>query len=332
LLRVSLTIFAGLLLAGLVVLGFGWQQLQRPHLEGDSVVVDIPRGASFRSLTAQLQAAGVIDHSLPFLIWGRVSGLAADVKAGEYEFTADTTPVQALQQIVDGRVKLYSLTILEGWTVSRVLAALAERSELRHTLEGMNAETLLSALGVDDGHAEGWFFPDTYVFPRGTSDAEILRRAYRRMEQELAQAWAQRDVGLTLAKPYEALILASVIEKETGRADERHKVSQVFHRRLAIGMRLQTDPTVIYGYGDDFDGRLTRRLLHTDHPYNTYTRTGLPPTPIALPGRAALLAAVQPTDTEYLFFVARGDGSSFFSHDYETHRAAVRRYQLGLED
>ncbi len=331
-LRISLTIVACLLLLTFAVLGYGWQQLHQSRVDAAPVVVDIPRGASFRSLTAQLQDADVIGHSLPFLVWGRISGLAANVKAGEYEFTPGTTPAQALQQIVDGRVRLYSLTILEGWTLSRVLAVLRDRSELRHTLDEVDPQTLLSDLGLGEGHAEGWFFPDTYVFARGTTDAEILRRANQRMQRELEQAWASRDVGLQIEDPYEALILASVIEKETGRADERAKVSQVFHRRLALGMRLQTDPTVIYGYGDDFDGRLTRRLLHADHPYNTYTRTGLPPTPIAMPGRAALQAAVQPADTEYLFFVARGDGSSFFSRDYDTHRAAVRRYQLGLED
>ncbi len=336
-LRLSLIGLLGLVFLGGAGLGMAWYGLQQPIHLAEPVVLEIPRGESLARSSQRLAAAGVIRHPRLLQGWARLNGQAARIKAGEYEFSGTMDMRQVLAQLVAGRVRLYSLTLVEGWTVHQVLAAFREREELAQTLSVQGPEQLLAALGLAteagaSAHAEGWFFPDTYVYPRGTTDVSLLRQAHQRMQQELARVWAQRDTGLALTDPYQALILASIIEKETGKPADRTRISQVFHSRLQLGMRLQTDPTVIYGYGPAFDGRLTRRRLHTDHAYNTYTRHGLPPTPIALPGRASLEAAVQPADTDYLFFVSRGDGSSHFSRDYEAHRAAVRRYQLGLED
>jgi UPF0755 protein len=311
--------------------GFTWRWMHQPASIDSPVIHDVARGSSFRTFAEGLAAAGIIDYPGLLRAYARVTGLATEVRAGEYEFTPGQSPIDLLEQVVQGRVKLYAFTIVEGWTVSRLLSELAQREEISQSVTDLDATQLMSALGRDDDHAEGWFFPDTYRYPRGTSDATLLLLAHRRMQLELEQAWAQRHAEVSLEEPYEALILASVIEKETGQADERAKVSQVFNTRLAIGMRLQTDPTVIYGFGDAFEGRLRRHHLNTDHPYNTYRRSGLPPTPIALPGRAALLAAVQPADTDYLYFVSRGDGTSQFSRNLTDHSAAVRRFQLGQE-
>jgi UPF0755 protein len=309
---------------------FAWRWVQQPVALQQPVTVQIERGASFRAVAETLERAGVIDRPDIFRLYARYAGLATAVRAGEYEFRPGRSPRQVLEQIVNGRVKLHAFTIVEGWTVSRLLSELARRDELVHTVTHLNAESLMPALGLDESHAEGWFFPDTYRFPRGTTDAALLLQAQRRMSQVLESVWEHRVPDLPLTDPYDALILASVIEKETGRPDERAKVSQVFNSRLMIGMRLQTDPTVIYGFGDAFEGRLRRHHLRTDHPYNTYRHAGLPPTPIALPGRAALLAAVQPSDTDYLYFVARGDGTSEFTTNHDDHVAAVRRFQLGI--
>lgn len=208
------------------------------------------------------------------------------------------------------------------------VSALGLNDKLAHTLSGVDVETLLGALGLPGGHAEGLFFPDTYRFVRGDSDADILRRAYAKMQSELEAAWASRDLSVPYKTPYEALIAASLIEKETGRDEDREHISQVFATRLLEGMKLQTDPTVIYGLGDEFDGNLTRRHLRTDTPYNTYERRGLPPTPIALPGRKSIVAALHPGPGNFLYFVSRGDGTSQFSTSLAEHRAAVRKYQL----
>jgi UPF0755 protein len=231
--------------------------------------------------------------------------------------------------LVNGEVVQHSLTIIEGWTFQQLLQAVRSHPMLTQTLADADPQAVMEALAEPGTHPEGWFYPDTYRFPRGTSDVEFLRRAYRVMQQRLAAEWEKRAEGLPLKSPYEALVLASLIERETAVAAERTRIAGVFVRRLRKGMRLQTDPTVIYGMGDAYEGRIRWRDLRTDTPYNTYTRHGLPPTPIAMPSGAAINAALNPADGKELYFVSRGDGSHHFSATLEEHNAAVRCYQLG---
>ena len=245
------------------------------------------------------------------------------IRAGEYRLTSDLVPDTLLALLVSGQSVSYSLTLLEGWNIRQVRAAVAAHDALQHTLHGVDDQELMDRLGLPGAHPEGRFFPDTYHFARGMTDLEFLRRAQRKMDDELAAAWAERAEDLPLANAYEALILASIIEKETGQADERAEIAGVFARRLRKGMKLQTDPTVIYGLGESFDGDIRRRDLRTDTPYNTYTRHGLPPTPIAMPGRASVLAAAHPAPGDALFFVANGEGGHTFSATLKEHQAAV---------
>lgn len=252
-------------------------------------------------------------------------------RSGEYRLTAGMLPHEVLDELASGRVIQYRLTLVEGWTFSQVAALLDGNEVLEHRFALSDPEQrpdLLSALNLE--HPEGWFLPETYQFSRGDADVDILERAHRSMREELGRAWASRDDGLPLDSPYELLILASIIEKETGLEAEREQIAGVFTRRLKKGMRLQTDPTVIYGLGEDFDGDIRKRDLKTDTPYNTYTRHGLPPTPIAMPGRASLQAAARPADGETLYFVADGNGGHTFSVTLEEHQAAVNRL-LGRE-
>jgi UPF0755 protein len=260
--------------------------------------------------------------------YGRLSGLAGQMKAGEYEVVAGTTPLGLVRQLVEGRVKLHTLTIVEGWTIRDLLRAIRKHPAIRHTLPVSGPNGLARVLELPSDHPEGWFFPDTYRFPRDTADREVLTMAHARMRVMLEQAWSRRQSDLPLKNPYDVLILASIIEKETAVDRERVRVSGVFVRRLRMGMKLQTDPTVIYGLGEEFDGNLTRRQLNRDSPYNTYTRTGLPPSPISLPGESSLLAAVRPDDSQALYFVASGDddGTHVFSATLREHNAAVRKY------
>lgn len=326
--------------AGIVLLAAGvgatwWFNgaLHEPlELAEDGYTLEVERGSSLRSIAAQLRDAGVLEHPRVLSAYGRLTGQAERVQAGEYELQPGTTAVSLLRQLVDGRVRLHALTIVEGWTVRELLSALAGHTEVRHTLTIDSPEELARVLELDFPHAEGWFFPDTYRFPRGTSDVELLRVAHELMQQKLAAAWATRSVGTTLTDPYEALILASIVERESALQEERPLVAGVFIRRLRKGMRLQTDPTVIYGLGTEFDGNLTRKHLGTDTPYNTYVRKGLPPTPIALPGESALLAAVSPDEGDALYFVAtgRGDGSHVFTATLDEHNAAVAAYLAEL--
>ncbi|MBK5969568.1 aminodeoxychorismate lyase [Thiorhodovibrio winogradskyi] len=282
-----------------------------------------------RSLASRLAADGLIGnaHHLIALAYNRQQ--ADQIKAGEYALTPGMTPPQLLDLLVSGRSVQYPVTLIEGRSFREVLADIAAAPGFKHELEGMSDAEIREALDLDIDHLEGWFFPDTYLFRRGASDVQVLRRAHERMREVLAEEWGQREADLPIATPYEALILASVIEKETGLGSERPEIAGVFERRLHKGMRLQTDPTVIYGLGEDFDGNLTRAHLETDSPYNTYTRAGLPPTPIALPGRAAIHAALHPKDGDTLYFVARGDGSHYFSASLDEHNCAVQRFQRG---
>lgn len=285
-------------------------------------------GASLNSVAAQLAAQGVLQQPR-YLVWlGRLHGLDTKIQAGEYVLSPELSPSQLLDDLSQGRVIQHHFTIVEGWTFKQLLKQLAQLTELEHSLAGLSYAEQLAALELEGEHPEGWFLPDTYNFTAGTRDVDFLLRARRAMQAELEEQWPRRAEGLPLSTPYEALILASIVEKETGLAAERPLIAGVFVARLKKGMRLQTDPTVIYGLGDAFQGDLRYRHLRDDTPYNTYTRGGLPPTPIALPSRAALQAAMQPELTEALFFVARGDGSHQFSNTLEQHNAAVIKYQL----
>jgi UPF0755 protein len=322
----ALAVIAG---TGIWVSGF----LSAPlNISGDDYLFEISRGSSMRSVSAKLADDGVLRHPRIFALLAQLSGKASKIQAGEYALTPDVTPGQLLDLLVDGRVKLHSLTVVEGWTVADFLNAIERHPAIRQTLAINAPIDLVDALGIDYDHPEGLFFPETYRFARGTTDEEILRNAYDLMQTELAAAWAERQIGLIIEDPYEALIMASIVERESALDSERPEVAGVFVRRLQKGMRLQTDPTVIYGLGDAFDGNLTRRHLAEDNPYNTYVRKGLPPTPIALPGRSALRATVNPAPGDTLYFVATGrdDGSHYFTSTLEEHNEAVARYLAHL--
>ncbi|MBA4262225.1 MAG: endolytic transglycosylase MltG [Comamonadaceae bacterium] len=288
----------------------------------------IDPGTSARGTAEAVARAGVQTSPDLLFAWFRLSGQARNIKAGSYDIEPGTTPRSLLSRLVRGEQALRSLTLLEGWNVREVLKAVRGSPDLTQDIEGLGHAELMAHIGYPGRHPEGRFFPDTYRVARNATASSVLRQAAKAMDQRLAEAWAQRAPEARVRTPEEALILASIIEKETGVDSDRALVAGVFNNRLRIGMRLQTDPTVIYGLGERFDGNLRKVDLLTDTPYNTYTRAGLPPTPISMPGWASLLAAVQPAATPALYFVARGDGSSQFSATLAEHNAAVRRYQL----
>ncbi len=290
---------------------------------------DLKSGSSLRTVSRELSAAGVIGEPLLFEIIGRLHGNAPHIKAGNYEFESPTTPLKVLQKITRGDATQVAIRFIDGWTFRQLREALDTHDAVKHDTQGMSHEAVARKLGIADAQAEGWFFPDSYHFSRGASDLAILRRAHRLMQTHLNAQWTKRAANHPLATPYEALILASIVEKETGKASDREMVASVFVNRLRINMRLQTDPTVIYGMGEAFDGNLRRRDLQADTPWNTYTRGGLPPTPIAMPGLASIQAALNPADSKMLYFVARGDGSSQFSRNLDEHNAAVNKYIRG---
>jgi UPF0755 protein len=279
----------------------------------------------------QVQQAGVTVNPALLYWWFRLSGQARQIKAGNYELERGTTPISLLSKLVRGEEALRSVTLVEGWNFRQVREALRKAEQLKPLTEGMMPEELMQQVGKPGLAPEGRFFPDTYTYAKGSTDLALLQRAARAMDKKLEAAWAQRAPQTLLKSPDEALILASIVEKETGRSGDRSQIAAVFSNRLRIGMRLQTDPTVIYGLGPLFDGNLRKADLLADTPWNTYTRTGLPPTPIAMPGRGALLAAVQPADSKALYFVARGDGSSQFSATLDEHNRAVNKYQRGKQ-
>ncbi len=300
-------------------------------LPAGAQVLDLEIEPGTRAMTvAELIVASGADVQLPLLkIWFRVSGQARQIKAGSYEITPGTTPRRLLNMLVRGEEALKSVTIVEGWNFSQVRAALQKAEHLTPDSIGLQPDLIMEKLGKPGLHAEGRFFPDTYTYAKGSSDLAVLKRAARAMDKRTEAAWALRSTDTPLQTAEQALILASIIEKETGKPSDRAQIAGVFSNRLRIGMPLQTDPTVIYGMGDKFDGNLRKRDLQLDTPYNTYTRGGLPPTPIAMPGKAALLAAVQPAPTKALYFVARGDGSSQFSANLDDHNRAVNKYIRG---
>ncbi len=324
----------GLLLLVGALLG-GWYYLQyqdfalRPlHLPDNGLDLTVEPGTSLGRLARRLEARGVIDNALFLKLLARQRGQANRIQAGEYHIIAGATPAQLLDQLVSGRVTNYHFTIIEGWRFRDLLEHLAADPVLEHRLKDLDAADVMRRIGHPGEHPEGRFLPETYAFPRGLADTALLKRAHDEMARFLARAWEQRDKALPYKNPYEALIMASIIEKETGKASERAQIAGVFVRRLRKGMKLQTDPTVIYGMGDRYHGNIRRRDLRRDTPYNTYTRAGLPPTPICLPGKDAILAALHPAPGKALYFVARGDGSHQFSATLKEHNRAVRKYQL----
>jgi len=306
-------------------------------IPGESVVFEIPAGTAFAPISRDLAERGYIEHPDWFRWYARLTGTAGSVRAGEYLIDAGTTPRQLLQMFVAGDVQLYSFTIIEGWTFRELIAALSGNDTVEASIDFEDWPAVLESLGAEEGHPEGLFLPETYRYPKGTTDVDILRQAYTLMQETLTEEWQGRAVNLPISSPYEALILASIVEKETALASERPRIAGVFTRRLEQRMRLQTDPTVIYGIGEAFNGNLTRLDLRTNTPYNTYTRRGLPPTPIALPGRASISAALRPAPGSEVYFVATGlgDGSHKFSDTKAEHDIAVREYlrrQRALRD
>lgn len=306
-----------------------WWLHQPLALAHEPLELEIEHGTTPRGVARAVVAAGVRVDAQLLYAWFRVSGQDRQIKAGNYEITAGTTPYSLLQKLARGEESLRALTLVEGWNWRQVRAALAREEALQPDSAALSDAALMQRLGRAGVPPEGRFFPDTYTYAKGSSDLAVLRRALHAMDRHLEAAWAQRASDSPLKSPEQALILASIVEKETGRASDRPMIAGVFSNRLRIGMLLQTDPTVIYGLGDQFDGNLRKRDLQTDTPWNTYTRAGLPPTPIAMPGKAALLAAVQPQATKALYFVAKGDGSSHFSASLDEHNRAVNRYQRG---
>jgi len=294
----------------------------------DSTVYEVPRGSALVTVLRDLQKRGLIEHPRELSIWVRYTRPGFKLKAGEYELQPGMSPIDVADLFNSGKVILHKVTVVEGTTTKDLRKLLADQSALKIVKPSLSSQALLKVLNSTYLHPEGLFFPDTYVFSKGTTDLEILRLAHERMRKELDRAWAGREPGLPLANAYEALILASIIEKETALASERPMIAGVFVERLRKGMRLETDPTVIYGIGDRYDGNIRKSDLQRDTPYNTYRRAGLPPTPICLPSAAALDAAVHPKQTGAIFFVAtgKGDGSHYFSRTLDEHNAALQRY------
>ena len=332
-LRAALAWLLGLaLLAGVGAAGAAWWWLDRPlELDKPSVELSIEPGSAPQQVAQAWVAAGVRTDARLLYQWFRWSGQARQIRAGSYEIHQGATPRELLAKMVRGAEVLEAVRLIEGWTFRQFRAALARSPSLKPATAGMSEAEIMAALGAPQQPAEGAFFPDTYAYSRGVSDLTVLKRAHAAMGRRLESAWAGRAEGLPLKSPAEALTLASIVEKETGTPADRGLVAAVFVNRLRLGMPLQTDPTVIYGLGEAFDGNLRRRDLLADTAFNTYTRAGLPPTPIAMPGMASLQAALHPAPSKALYFVARGDGSSEFSEDLAAHNRAVNKYQRGLK-
>ena len=318
-------------LAGVAVLagagGLAWYGNQPLRIEPLPKTINVTPGTPLKSLSAMLEREGVIGNARVFWLLGRVLGKAGTLKVGVYTLDTPLTPLELYAKIQRGEVSQAMVQFIEGWNWREVRAALAAQPMLKNDSAGMSDAELLRAIGAAETHPEGLLFPDTYFYAPHSSDLGVLRRAYRLQHEKLRAAWETRAPGLPYRTPYEALIMASIVEKETGAAFERPQIAGVFLNRLRLGMRLQTDPTVIYGLGERFDGNLRKVDLQTDTPYNTYTRGGLPPTPIAMPSEAAIRAALNPARTDALYFVARGDGTHVFSSNLDAHNRAVNRHQ-----
>lgn len=327
---VTFAVFAGIVLTTAGLVG-RWYVFERPlPINAERAEFRVAAGSSVRGIAQSAQAAGIALNSDAMVAAARLTGAATTLRAGRYQVERGITLGGLLAKMRAGDVLRERLTVVEGIAFREMRALLAAQAELRQETARMPAAELLKAIGVEEAHPEGLFAPETYVYDPGTTDLEIYRQAHRAQIKLLHDAWAQRAPDLPYKSPYEALIMASIIEKETGRPSERTMIAGVFVNRLRIGMLLQTDPTVIYGLGANFDGNLRKRDLLTDGPYNSYTRSGLPPTPIALPGRASIEAALQPATTSALYFVARGDGTSHFSATLAEHNRAIDKYQRGI--
>ncbi|HEX4926595.1 MAG TPA: endolytic transglycosylase MltG [Burkholderiales bacterium] len=316
------------MLAALAVVAYGaWYARTPLEMTARPAEVEIPPGAGFRTAVRQLEHAGVRVRPVQFELLARALGRSRDIKAGNYFLAETLTPLQLLDKLTRGDVMQAEVRLIEGWTFAQLRAELDASPDLRHDTKGLEDGEILKRLQASEEHPEGLFFPDTYLFAKGSSDLGVLRRAYSAQQRHLENEWQARAPNLPYRTPYDALIMASIVEKETGKPEERDRIAGVLVNRLRIGMRLQVDPTVIYGLGASFDGNLTKAHLAEDGPYNTYTRAGLPPTPIAMPGLAALRAALQPAKTDALYYVSRGDGSSHFSRNIAEHNKAVSKYQ-----
>ena len=319
----------GVLFVALAAAAAVWYAMQPLSQRATVLDVEVARGGTMRDVARQIAEQG-IDVSPTFLVWtARLSGRDSRMQAGNYRIEQGISPWGLILLLSSGSTSYAQVAFIEGWNFRQMRAALDAMPDLRHDTLGLSDAEVAAKLGLQESSAEGLFFPDTYFVTRGISDQEVLRRAHEQQQKVLDREWARRAPGLPVNSVYEGLILASVIEKETGTPADRDKIASVFVNRLRIGMPLQSDPTVIYGMGVNFDGNLTRHDLQTDSIYNSYTRRGLPPTPIAMPGLAALRAAFNPAHTDFLYFVSRGDGSSQFSRSLEEHNRAVMRYQRG---
>lgn len=330
-----LLIFVVVMLAlSAAVLGWVWQDMHRYMQASIALEEDVPsfivvRGTSFNALLDNLEQARIINNPLYFKVYTRLNKLGVNIKAGEYRIEKDLTPNQLLMKLVNGKAVQHSFTVIEGTTFKQLRASLAKRDDvLKQTIVDKTETEILTALGASETHPEGLFLADTFQVERNSTDLELLERSYKALQQELESAWQARNKSLPYKTPYEALIMASIVEKETAVAEERPLIAGVFIKRLSIGMRLQTDPTVIYGIGDKYQGNITRKDLRTPTPYNTYTTGGLPPTPIAMVGREAISAALNPEVGKNLYFVAKGDGTHQFSPSLVKHNRAVKEYQL----
>lgn len=322
---VTMRLVASLPILGVFYLLLVWNW----PLSQDEQIHAIPPGHSLSAITRQLNEQDVLPDRISFQILARLTGATKRIQAGEYRFKSGMNERDILSALVHGKQVRYSLRLIEGSTFADFMQLLASQSKLEQTLTGLKPSQIMQRLSYGNENPEGRFFPDTYTYTAGTKDIDILRQAYVRMQTILQTAWNNRADNLPYKTQYEALIMASIVEKETGRPEDRDRIAAVFVNRLRRNMRLQTDPTVIYGMGSQFDGNLRKRDLQRDTPYNTYTRKGLPPTPISLPGRDAIHAALHPAPTNDLYFVSRGDGTSEFSENYIDHNRAVRKYQLG---
>lgn len=309
------------------ILGVSWFTKRHLPMRADPTMFSIPAGASLRSAAQVVEAAGIDIPAWQLEMLGRVMARSAKIKAGSYEVKEGLTALALLDKLTRGDVALTELVLVEGKTFRQLRTLLNEHPNLAHDSQKLSDTNILKLLAAKETHPEGLFFPDTYLFDKGSSDLDVLRRAYKAMQSKLDAAWKKRESTLPIKTPYELLILASIVEKETGIPADRPQVAAVFVNRLRRGMLLQTDPTVIYGLGERFDGNLRKVDLLTDTPWNTYTRPGLPPTPIAMPGLASLQAAARPPPSDMLYFVARGDGSSAFSTSLDAHNSAVAKYQ-----
>ena len=333
---IAASIGVGVLIVSAIGFAVAYQSfLATPlNVPEDGLEFSVPSGTAFSTVASRLEDDGILDNARWLKLHGRLTGKAAKIQAGEYRIRTGTTPAEFVDQLTSGNVILHAFTIVEGWNRWELMAALRREPRLVHTLDEEDWPEFLEELGTDATSPEGLFLPETYRFPGNTTDRELLKQAYELLQKTLNAEWEARATALPFDSPYEALILASIIEKETAKADERPQIAGVFVRRLEKRMRLQTDPTVIYGIGPDFNGNLTRRDLRSDTPYNTYTRGGLPPTPIAMAGQAAINAALHPEDGETLYFVATGlgDGSHAFSVTKDEHDRAVRAYLARLRE